>query len=100
MTAKELIEIVTANSVALAEHTKAMAEITRAQAENITSIAQLTQNSLLLHDSIKSLEVIARSHDAQIEELRESMSELREITRDVEKQWQAGYYAHPTENLR
>jgi hypothetical protein len=42
----------------------------------------LTQNSLLLHNSIQSLERIARGHDAQIEE-------LREITTDLGKQWQA-----------
>jgi len=83
----------TANTLALGEHSEAMAEaqaeisrrqaeISKAQAENAQAIAQLSKNGLLVHESIKSLATVAGSHDAQIKE-------LREITRDVQKRWQA-----------
>ena len=89
MTTKELTAIVTANSLAMAEHTKAMAEhgramaeLNKSQAENSKSIAQLVQNSLILHDSIKSLETTALAHDAQIDELIEGHKSLQ-------KEWEA-----------
>jgi hypothetical protein len=82
MTTKELTEIVTANSLALAEHTKAMAEINKA-------IAQQTQNSLLLHESVKSLEKTALAHDAQIDAQIENQNKLIESVGDLQKQWQA-----------
>ena len=82
MTTKELTAIVTANSLGLAEHTKAMAEINKALAENNKSIAQMVQNSLILHDSIKSLETTALAHDAQIDELIEGHKSLQ-------KEWEA-----------
>jgi hypothetical protein len=68
LTTEELTALAAANTVAIAENTK--------------SIAQLTQNSLILHDSIKGLEAIAESHNDDIEKLT---GEVRALTR----QWQA-----------
>lgn len=68
MTTKELTDIVAANSLAIAENTK--------------SIAQLTQNSLTLHESIKSLEAAA-------EILLESANKHEAVIANLEKQWQA-----------
>ena len=68
LTTKELTDIVTANSLAIAENTKA--------------IAALTNNSLSLHDSIKSLETVA-------EVLLESAKKHDEAIANLEKQWQA-----------
>jgi len=68
LTTKELTDIVAANSLAIAENTK--------------SIAQLTQNSLTLHESIKSLEAAA-------EILLESANKHEAVIANLEKQWQA-----------
>ena len=68
MTTKELTALAASNTIAIAENTK--------------SIAQLTQNSLILHDSIKALEAIAESHNDDIEKLTH---EVRALTRE----WQA-----------
>jgi Asp/Glu/hydantoin racemase len=64
------------------ELTAIAAETTRATAENTKAIAQLTTLILTQHESIKSLEVIARSHDELIEELAEGR-------RNLEAEWQA-----------
>ncbi len=68
MTTKELTDIVTKHDVTIAEINHA--------------IAQMTHNSLILHDSIKALEVIAESHNEDIEKLT---GEVRTLTRE----WQA-----------
>jgi hypothetical protein len=68
LTAKELTALAAANTIAIAENTK--------------SIAQLMHNSLILHDSIKGLEAIAESHNEDIEKLT---AEVRTLTRE----WQA-----------
>ena len=75
LTTKELTALAAANTIAIAENTK--------------SIAQLTQNSLILHESIKSLETTALSHDAQIDELIESGKKLHEDMTELKQQFQA-----------
>jgi ribosomal protein L17 len=75
LTTKELNDIVAQNSLAIAENTR--------------SIAQLVQNSLILHESIKALENTALAHDAQIDELIESGKRRDEAITNLEKQWQA-----------
>lgn len=75
MTTKELTEVVTKHGATLAELNLA--------------IAQLVHNSLILHDSIKSLETTALAHDAQIEELIEGRKSL-------EKEWQAYLRSRPS----
>jgi len=64
------------------ELTQIVAENSRAIAANTASIAELTKNILILHDSIKSLENTALAHDAQIDELIENGKSLQ-------KEWQA-----------
>ena len=68
MTTKELTEIVTKHDVTISEINHA--------------IAQMTHNSLILHDSIKALEVIAEAHNEDIDKLT---VEVRTLTRE----WQA-----------
>ncbi len=68
MTSEELTEIVNKQNVTLAEINQAL--------------AQMLRNSLILHDSIKSLETTALAHDAQIDELTDNM-------RLLQKEWQA-----------
>ena len=73
LTTKELTPIVTANTLAIAEHNKAMAEINKTIAENNKAIAQLTNGLLAAKDNIDRLagvvETVAASvaaHDEQI----------------------------------
>jgi hypothetical protein len=75
LTTKELTEIVTKHDVTISEINHALAHI--------------THNSLILHDSIKSLEVTALAHDAQIEELIESGKKLHEDMAELKQQFQA-----------
>jgi len=65
---KELTEIVNKQNLTLAEINQAL--------------AQMTRNSLVLHESIKSLETTALAHDSQIGELIDGMEFLK-------KEWQA-----------
>ena len=68
MTIKELSRIVGQNSLAIAENSKA--------------IAQLTNGILTSHDSIKSLERIALAHDEALETLTKDIANLT-------REWQA-----------
>ncbi len=68
MTNEELTAIVNQQNVTLAEINQAL--------------AQMLRNSLILHDSIKSLETTALAHDAQIDELIEGHKSLQ-------KEWEA-----------
>jgi len=75
LTTKELTEVVT-------RHDATFAEINHA-------IAQLVHNSLILHESIKSLEVTALAHDAQVDQLIENGNKLHEEMAELKKQFQA-----------
>jgi uncharacterized protein HemX len=65
------------------------AETTRATAENTKAIAQLTTLILTQHESIKSLETTALTHDAQIDELIEGHKALQ-------KEWEAYLRRQPS----
>lgn len=75
LTTKELTDIVS-------KHDATFAEINHA-------LAHITHNSLILHDSIKSLEVTALAHDAQIDQLIESGNKLHEEMAELNRQFQA-----------
>ena len=69
MTTKELTDITVQNTLAIAEHNKAMAEHDRATAENNKAIAQLTSMLLSTHESIKSLATTAAAQNEAISAL-------------------------------
>lgn len=68
MTAKELTEIVTQNTLAIAENTK--------------TIAQLTNMVLTTHQSVKSLEITAVAHNEALDQLTADIAALS-------REWQA-----------
>jgi hypothetical protein len=75
LTTKELTDIVTANSLAIAQNTAAIAGNTKA-------ITELTNGLHSVHASIKSLEVVA-------EHLLETANKHAESIAILEKEWQA-----------
>src|SRR5215475_9991938 len=75
LTTKELAALATANSLAIAEHNKAIGEVNKALAEH-------TGRIMTLHDSVKSLERVA-------ELLLESVTKHDAIIANLEQQWQA-----------
>lgn len=82
MTTEELTEIVTANSLAIAQNTAAIAE-------NTKSIAQLTNGIMTLHESVKSLATATQAQGILIEELSADI-------RILQKEWQAYLRRQPS----
>ena len=75
MTFEQLIEITTANTVAISHTNAALAGLQKAQAENAVAIAQLTSNIHALHTDMLTLE--------------KALVSLTATVAATERQWQA-----------
>jgi hypothetical protein len=82
VTTKELTPIVSANTLAIAEHNKAMAEINKTIAENNKAIAQLTNGLLAAKENIDRLAGVVETVAASVASHDEQIASLA-------RQWQA-----------
>jgi hypothetical protein len=77
-----LIEIVTANSLAISELNKAQAQNAAAIAGLSSSVVTLHDSTMTLHNDVTALAAIVKAHDGEIQE-------LKRLVESVTKQWQA-----------